>query len=68
MMGTRVFRESVRKRIDAVAHGFRSGLRDRAVECTDAPREGRELALAHVNSDRVEAACRRSDRFDGGGS
>ena len=49
---------------DAVAHGFRCGFRDRAAECTDAPREVCELALAHVNSDRVEAAYRRSDLFD----
>ena len=28
------------------------------------PREACELALAHVNSDRVEAAYRRSDLFE----
>ena len=28
------------------------------------PREVCELALAHVNSDRVEAAYRRTDLFD----
>ena len=28
------------------------------------PREVCELALAHVNSDRVEAAYRRSDLFE----
>ena len=50
--------------IDAVAHGFRSSFRDWAAECTDAPREVCELALAHVNNDRVEAAYRRSDLFD----
>ena len=50
--------------IDAVAHGFRSSFRDWAAECTDAPREVCELALAHVNSDWVEAAYRRSDLFD----
>ena len=50
--------------IDAVPHGFRSSFRDWAAECTDAPREVCELALAHVNSDRVEAAYRRSDLFD----
>ena len=33
-------------------------------ELTDAPREVCELALAHVNPDRVEAAYRRSDLFD----
>jgi len=50
--------------IDAVPHGFRSSFRDWAAECTDAPREVCEIALAHVNSDRVEAAYRRSDLFD----
>ena len=50
-------------RVDAVPHGFRSSFRDWAAECTDAPREVCELALAHVNGDRVEAAYRRSDLF-----
>ena len=50
--------------IDAVPHGFRSSFRDWAAECTETPREVCELALAHVNSDRVEAAYRRSDLFD----
>ena len=50
--------------IDAVPHGFRSSFRDWAAECTYVPREVCELALAHVNSDRVEAAYRRTDLFD----
>ena len=50
--------------IAAVPHGFRSSFRDWAAECTEAPREVCELALAHVNSDRVEAAYRRSDLFE----
>ena len=50
--------------IGAVPHGFRSSFRDWAAECTDYPREVCELALAHVNSDRVEAAYRRSDLFE----
>ncbi len=50
--------------IDAVPHGFRSSFRDWAAECTDAPREVCEIALAHVNTDRVEAAYRRTDLFD----
>ncbi|MDE0450246.1 MAG: site-specific integrase [Gammaproteobacteria bacterium] len=50
--------------IDAVPHGFRSSFRDWAAECTDTPREVCELALAHVNRDRVEAAYRRSDLFE----
>ncbi len=50
--------------IGAVPHGFRSSFRDWAAECTETPREVCELALAHVNSDRVEAAYRRSDLFE----
>ena len=50
--------------IDAVPHGFRSSFRDWAAECSDAPREVCELALAHVNSVRVEAAYRRTDLFE----
>ena len=50
--------------IGAVPHGFRSSFRDWAAECTDAPRKVCEIALAHVNTDRVEAAYRRSDLFD----
>ena len=51
-------------RVDAVPHGFRSSFRDWAAECTDAPHEVCELALAHVNGNRVEAAYRRTDLFD----
>ena len=50
--------------IEAVPHGFRSLFRDWASECSDAPREVCELALAHVNSDLVEAAYRRTDLFE----
>ena len=50
--------------IGAVRHGFRSSFRDRAAECSDTPREVCELALAHVNPDRVEAAYRRTDLFE----
>ncbi|MDE0660714.1 MAG: tyrosine-type recombinase/integrase [Gammaproteobacteria bacterium] len=50
--------------VGAVPHGFRSSFRDWAAECTDAPREVCELALAHVNTDRVEAAYRRTDLFE----
>ena len=53
-----------RLEIGAVPHGFRSSFRDWAAECTETPREVCELALAHVNSDRVEAAYRRSDLFE----
>ena len=50
--------------IPAVPHGYRSSFRDWAAELTDTPRQVCELALAHVNSDRVEAAYQRSDLFD----
>ena len=50
--------------IGAVPHGFRSSFRDWAAERIDVPREVCELALAHVNSDRVEAAYRRNDLFE----
>ena len=50
--------------IEAVPHGLRSSFLDWATECSDAPREVCELALAHVNSDRVEAAYRRTDLFE----
>ena len=50
--------------IGAVPHGFRSSFRDWAAECSEAPREVCEIALAHVNSDRVEAAYRRTDLFE----
>ena len=50
--------------IDAVPHGFSSSFQDWAAECSDAPREVCGLALAHVNSDRVEAAYRRTDLFE----
>ena len=50
--------------IGAVPHGFRSSFRDWAAECTDAPREVCELALAHVNTNAIEAAYRRSDLFE----
>ena len=50
--------------IEAVPHGFRSSFRDWAAECTDAPREVCELALAHVNTNAIEAAYRRTDLFE----
>ena len=50
--------------IPAVVHGFRSSFRDWCAECSNASREVSELALAHVNSDRVEAAYMRSDLFE----
>ena len=50
--------------IEAVPHGFRSSFRDWAAECSDAPREVCELALAHVNTNATEAAYRRTDLFE----
>ena len=45
-------------------HGFRSSFRAWGAESTDAPREVCELALAHVNTNSIEAAYRRSDLFE----
>ena len=50
--------------IEGTPHGMRSSFRNWCAECTDAPREVCELALAHVNSDRVEAAYMRSDLYE----
>ena len=50
--------------IGCVPHGMRSSFRQWAAERTNVPREVCELALAHVNSDRVEAAYMRSDLFE----
>ena len=50
--------------IGAVPHGFRSSFRDWAAECSDTPREVCELALAHVNTNAIEAAYRRTDLFE----
>jgi integrase len=48
---------------DATPHGFRSGFRDWAAECTHAANEV-EAALAHTIENKVEAAYRRSDLFE----
>ena len=50
--------------IKGTPHGLRTSFRSWAAECSDAPREVCELALAHVNKDRVEAAYMRSDLFE----
>ena len=52
-----------RLEVPSTAHGFRSAFRVWAAEMTSFPREVAELALAHVNKDRVEAAYQRSDLF-----
>jgi integrase len=46
---------------ELTAHGFRSTFRDWAAERTNFPSEIAEMALAHVVSDKVEAAYRRGD-------
>jgi integrase len=51
------------RRGELTAHGFRSTFRDWAAERTNFPREVAEMALAHVVSDKVEAAYRRGDLF-----
>ena len=48
----------------ATVHGFRSAFREWAAEQTNCPAAVCELALAHVNEDRVEAAYQRSDLFE----
>lgn len=50
-------------RADLTVHGFRSTFRDWAAERTNFAREVAEMALAHVVSDKVEAAYRRGDLF-----
>ena len=53
-----------RQGIAAVPHGFRSTFRDWAAERTNHPRDVIEAALAHVVSNKVEAAYARSDLFE----
>jgi integrase len=48
----------------ATVHGFRSTFRDWAAEQTSYPNELCEIALAHVVSDKTEAAYRRGDMMD----
>ena len=50
--------------IGAVPHGFRSSSRDWAAERSDAPGEVRELPLAHMRTNTIEAAYRRTDLFE----
>ncbi|MGB8744144.1 MAG: integrase arm-type DNA-binding domain-containing protein [Xanthobacteraceae bacterium] len=51
-------------RKDITVHGFRSTFRDWAGECTNAPNEVVEMALAHVIENKAEAAYRRGDLFN----
>lgn len=50
--------------VDVTVHGFRSGFRDWAAECTGYAHEVCEMALAHVIANKAEAAYRRGDLFD----
>ena len=52
-----------RMKVDATVHGFRSGFRDWAAECTGYAHEVCEMALAHVIGNKAEAAYRRGDLF-----
>jgi integrase len=52
------------QRQGVTTHGFRSTFRDWAAEQTDYRPEIVEAALAHVVSNKVEAAYKRTDFFD----
>jgi integrase len=49
---------------DMTPHGFRSSFRDWSAEKTSMPRAVCEAALAHVLTDKTEAAYYRTDLFD----
>ena len=51
-------------RTGVTVHGFRSAFRDWAGDNTSFPREIAESALAHVISNKAEAAYRRSDALE----
>jgi integrase len=53
-----------RMEIDAVPHGFRSTFRDWVAETTNYSNELAEMALAHVISNKTEAAYRRGDMME----
>ena len=53
-----------RMKVDATVHGFRSGFRDWAAECTRYAHEVAEMTLAHTIENQVERAYRRGDLFD----
>lgn len=52
------------KRPDLTVHGFRSTFRDWVAEQTNTPRELAEAALAHVLTDKTEAAYQRGDMLE----
>jgi integrase len=64
-LGDKAFFKTLRRmgRADTTTHGFRSTFSDWAAEQTNFPSEVREMALAHVVGDKVEAAYRRGDLF-----
>lgn len=49
---------------DVTVHGFRAAFRQWGAEQTSFPGATLELALAHANKDKVEAAYQRSDLFE----
>lgn len=53
-----------RMKLECTVHGFRSGFRDWAAECTSYAHEVCEMALAHVIGNKAEAAYRRGDLFE----
>lgn len=53
-----------RMKIDVTVHGFRSSFRDWSAECSSYAHEVCEMALAHVISNKAEAAYRRGDLFE----
>jgi len=53
-----------RMKQDCTVHGFRSGFRDWAAECTAYAHEVAEMALAHAIENKVERAYRRGDLFE----
>ena len=52
------------KRTDITAHGFRSTFRDWVAERTGYPDALAEKALAHKDSNKIQAAYRRTDMFE----
>ncbi len=52
------------QRPDLTVHGFRSTFRDWCAEVSNFPRELAESALAHVLSDKTEAAYQRGDLLE----
>ena len=53
-----------RMQMGVTAHGFRSTFRTWAAECTSAPHEVAEAALAHSTGSKVVVAYQRGDLFE----